>query len=89
LKNHTKIYLKHFGYDPEDFIACEVCGRKAVDIHHINARGMGGTKEKDTIENLQALCRMCHLVMGDSKVHMDRLIEAHKNTLDNHKVKYN
>ena len=48
------------GYDPTDFIPCEVCQSKAVDIHHIEARGMGGSKHADTIENLMALCRACH-----------------------------
>ena len=48
------------GYDETDWIPCEVCGAKAVDIHHIEARGMGGSKTKDVIENLMALCRSCH-----------------------------
>jgi hypothetical protein len=26
MKNHTKVYLKAFGYTTTDFIACEVCG---------------------------------------------------------------
>jgi hypothetical protein len=54
MKNHTKLYLKYFGYDTSDFIPCEVCGDKAVDIHHIECRGMGGTKELDNIDNLMA-----------------------------------
>jgi len=62
MKKHTKIYLDHFGYGPGDWIACEVCGKKAVDIHHIEPRGMGGDPQgkKDVISNLQALCRECH-----------------------------
>jgi 5-methylcytosine-specific restriction endonuclease McrA len=31
-----------------------------VDIHHIEPRGMGGSKTLDVIENLMALCRECH-----------------------------
>ena len=61
MKKHTKIYLKHFDYVEQDFIACEVCSRRAVDIHHIEARGMGGSKTKDYIEKLSALCRECHI----------------------------
>jgi 5-methylcytosine-specific restriction endonuclease McrA len=38
-----------------------VCERQAVDIHHIIPRGMGGSKTKDYIENLVALCRECHI----------------------------
>jgi hypothetical protein len=44
MKNHTKVYLKGLGYDTTDWIPCEVCGSKAVDIHHIESRGMGGSK---------------------------------------------
>lgn len=74
--------MDYFGYGIEDFIACEVCGQKAVDIHHINARGMGGTKNEDTIDNLQALCRQCHVVMGDTKTHYEYLKEKHKQALN-------
>ena len=81
MKPHVKIYLKHFGYDVTDFIPCEVCSAKSVDIHHIKARGMGGSKTKDKIENLQALCRQCHLDFGDKKQHLDFLIEKHAKKL--------
>jgi len=60
MKNHTKIYLKEMNYHETDWIPCEMCGQTAVDIHHIEARGMGGSKDKDVIENLMALCRSCH-----------------------------
>ena len=69
--------MKHFGYGVEDFIPCEVCGTRAVDIHHIDCRGMGGSKRKDTIDNLMALCRPCHLEYGDKKQHIDFLNEVH------------
>jgi hypothetical protein len=45
MKKHTKIYLNYFGYDTTDFIPCEVCGSQAVDIHHIECRGMGGARK--------------------------------------------
>lgn len=60
MRNHTKVYLRAFGFTTADFIPCEVCGLKAVDIHHIHPRGMGGSKSKDVPENLMALCRHCH-----------------------------
>jgi len=82
MKNHTKVYMKHFGYGIEDFIPCEVCNSRAVDIHHIDCRGMGGSKKSDDIENLMALCRQCHVVMGDTKTHMSYLIEKHKQKLN-------
>ena len=60
MKKHTKIYMTHFNYTIADFIGCENCGAKSVDIHHIDNKGMGGSNEKDYIENLIALCQMCH-----------------------------
>lgn len=66
------------GYDVSDFIPCEYCQMdQAVDIHHIEARGMGGTKKRDTIENLMALCRTCHFVVGDIKEVKPYLKEIH------------
>lgn len=82
MKKHTKLYLDYFGYGIEDFIPCESCGVKAVDIHHIEARGMGGDKKADNINNLMALCRQCHLVMGDTKTHMEYLKSKHKEKLN-------
>ena len=81
MKKHTKIYLDYFNYSIADFIPCEVCGTKAVDIHHIECRGMGGSNEKDNINNLQALCRICHVRYGDKKNFKDFLIETHNKVL--------
>jgi len=78
MKNHTKVYLNYFGYDTTDFVPCETCGRKAVDIHHIDCRGMGGSKEKDMIENLMALCRECHIRYGDKKDFIEYLKFIHE-----------
>jgi 5-methylcytosine-specific restriction endonuclease McrA len=85
MQKHTKLYLDYFGYDTGSFIPCEVCGTKATDIHHIDCRGMGGTKKEDTIENLQALCRICHIRYGDKKNYKDFLKETHKKTIEYHK----
>lgn len=62
MKNHTKVYLKHFGFDEGDFIPCEISGNPAVDISHNMPRGMGGSPNntKDTPENLMALSRRWH-----------------------------
>jgi 5-methylcytosine-specific restriction endonuclease McrA len=80
VKNHVKIYLREFGKTKEDFIPCEICGAKAVDIHHINARGMGGDPQgkKDVIENLMALCRSCHIEYGDIKEFKEHLKAIHQ-----------
>lgn len=77
MRNHTKVYMSHFGYALDDFIPCEVCGNRAVDTHHIECRGMGGSKDKDNIKNLQALCRNCHLEYGDKKEHLEFLQNIH------------
>lgn len=77
MKKHTKVYLDYFGYGAEDFIGCEVCSSRAVDIHHIEARRMGGSKKADTIENLMALCRSCHVEYGDKKQYIDNLKAVH------------
>jgi len=77
MKKHTQIYMKFFGYGIEDFIGCEVCGNKAVDIHHIDSRGMGGSQNKDTIQNLMAVCRMCHERYGDKKEYIELLKQTH------------
>jgi predicted restriction endonuclease len=82
MKKHTKIYLDYFGYGIEDFIPCEICGAKAVDLHHIFRRGMGGSKEADTIENIMALCREHHIEYGDKKQYIEYLKEIHKEKLD-------
>ncbi len=81
MQKHTKIYMKHFGYAEQDFIKCEVegCYKKAVDIHHIEARQMGGTSiDKNNIENLCAICREHHDKAGgdiefNKKVKRDHL----------------
>jgi hypothetical protein len=42
---------------------------------------MGGSKTKDTIDNLQALCRECHTLMGDKKKYKDELKAIHNRLL--------
>ena len=80
MKKHTKIYFNHFGYDISDFVPCETCGSKAVDIHHIDARGMGGS-DKNDINNLMALCRECHVKYGDIKEKKEWLNKIHQSNL--------
>tara|TARA_R100000734_G_C3306645_1_gene97141 strand:+ start:849 stop:1094 length:246 start_codon:yes stop_codon:yes gene_type:complete len=81
VKKHTKIYIKYFNYVLDDFIPCEVCGSRAVDIHHIENRGSGGAKNKDRIENLMAVCRSCHLEYGDVPEKVEWLKQIHERRL--------
>ena len=63
MQNHVKNYFKAFGYDESSFIPCELCGAKAIDIHHVRPRSSFGSKikeEQDQPHNLIALCRICH-----------------------------
>jgi len=90
VKPHTKIYLDHFGFDSSDFIPCEICGREANDIHHIDCKGMGGDpkKTKDKIENLMAVCRKDHEFYGDKKQYVEYLKTIHLQYISNYKDKY-
>ena len=65
MQKHTEVYMDYFGFGIDDFIPCEVCGKKAVDIHHIEGRGRG----KDIIFNLMALCRDCHRKVHEGRIH--------------------
>jgi hypothetical protein len=87
MKKHTALYFDFFGYDTESFIPCEVCGAKAVDIHHIQRRGMGGSKTQDYIGNLMAVCRLCHDRYGDRTKYKDFLREIHEEKINLHNVK--
>lgn len=77
MKNHTKVYLDYFGFTEQDWIGCEVCGKWAVDIHHLEPRGMGGSKTKDTPENLMALCRACHIEAEAKRLSKNYLQSIH------------
>ena len=45
---------------------------------------MGGSKYKDVIENLMAMCRREHLEYGDKKQYIEMLKEKHKQFMENH-----
>ena len=62
---HIEIYDSYFGYDREDYKPCELFDIPGHDVHHIDARGMGGRKSADVIENLMRLNREIHDVVGD------------------------
>ena len=86
MKKYTKQYFSYFGYALDDFLPCEVCGGKAVDIAHIVAKSKFGTKrveERDSIENLCALCRECHYKYDfENKISIDEIRDAHRRKMD-------
>ena len=84
MQKHTLNYLQGMGLDSSDTILCEVCGSQAVDIHHIEARGMGGSNEKDTISNLMGLCRQHHIEFGDKKQYKEYLKKVHYEYMERH-----
>lgn len=84
MKNHTYIYLEFFGLDGYDStdqmptIMCEWCeSSPAVDVNHVEARGMGGSKTKDFIENLVGMCRPCHMLFEAKKISKNDLQAKH------------
>ncbi len=77
MKRHTKIYLDSCHLTTADVILCEIraegCENVAVDICHIDHRGMGGNKKKDKPENLIAGCRHCHILVDSEKIDREPL----------------
>lgn len=86
MKAHTKVYMQAFDYGEQDFIPCEICGSRAVDIHHIERRGMGATDQKNDIVNLMGLCRLCHIRYGDKKNFIEWLKEIHQQVMQKFKL---
>jgi len=87
MKPYTKLYLKYFNYCIEDFIPCEICNAKSVDVHHLENRKMGGNPsgDKDVIENLMAVCKKCHIIYGDVPNKKDWLKQIHLKFMQKHK----
>jgi 5-methylcytosine-specific restriction endonuclease McrA len=81
MKKHIRIYLQYFDYGIDDRISCEICGNKAVDVHHIDNKGMGGSRTKDFIENLIALCRGCHIKAHSERISKGTLSSIHLETI--------
>ncbi len=91
-KEHTRIYMKAFGYTIADFIPCEITGNRCIDVHHIYARGLGGTDKEvklyNRIENLMGLTREYHEEYGDRDQYYGFLIQKHFEFLEHMGVPY-
>lgn len=77
MKNHTKVYIKYFGYGTGEFIPCEVTGNRGADIHHIDPRRMGGSDKKDVIENLIGVTRRVHDLAEARRIPSDTILKIH------------
>lgn len=82
VKQHTKIYFDYFELSDPDEAIDEIIGIKAVDVHHINSRGMGGSKQADIIENLMAVARVSHDLFGDKKCYVGFLKKVHNHFIE-------
>lgn len=71
MKPYVRIYIESLGLDKSEPIYSELSGKIANDIHHIEARGIGGTSnpERNSIFNLIALTRDEHEKYGDKVKH--------------------
>ena len=80
MSKHLRIYDKFFDIDVHNPRRCELTGgrRPKVEVHHIDARGMGGNKKKDNIENCMALISTAHNYFGDKVQYKDWLRENHE-----------
>lgn len=79
MQTHTQIYFVFFGYAYGDFIPSELSFGRATEIHHIENKGMGGTKNPDInhIENVMAVNRKEHEEHGDKKKYLSFLKTSH------------
>lgn len=57
MQKYIKNYLKHHNIWEQDFIACWVCWKESVDLHHIIFKSQWWT---DDVDNLIPLCREDH-----------------------------
>ena len=83
------MFMKYYGYTEADSYAelCWYCNKNVwQDNHHIESRGMGGSKLRDRIDNLIPLCRSCH---EDSEIinkQKDKLKEIVRRRMKNAKT---
>ena len=77
MQQYLKNYLTANGLTPGDWILCQHCEiKEAVDVHHIQPRSKFGKKtrsERDSAENLIALCRTCHNKAHDNEISKEKL----------------
>ena len=50
---------------------CQICGGEPVEVHHVQALGMGGSVELDKTENCICLCAKCHRDAHGKLIHIE------------------
>jgi len=81
--------MKYYGYTEADSYSelCWYCAKNVwVEVHHIISRGMGGSKLRDTVDNLIPLCRSCHSDSSVINKQKDKLKEIVKRRMKNAKT---
>jgi 5-methylcytosine-specific restriction endonuclease McrA len=87
MQRHIKNYLAFFKPHDDQNIPCEICKNRAVDIHHIIPRSKFGKKRKDEqdhVNNLMALCRICHDMAHAEKYTKEYLSQIHLKKVKSH-----
>jgi len=83
------MFMKYYGYTEADSYSelCWYCAKNVwVEVHHIISRGMGGSKLRDTVDNLIPLCRSCHSDSSVINKQKDKLKEIVKRRMKNAKA---
>jgi hypothetical protein len=62
MKEHIRIYMDHFNLGEQDYVFSEISGKRCTQVHHIEGRKRGGSKDKDYIENLIGLTMEEHVL---------------------------
>ena len=88
MKKHTKIWLKSRGLYQQNMIAEDLRVMDewdgsgfVVDVNHIEPRRMGGSKTKDTPENLIGLTRENHNLFEAGGIDKEKMKEKVKEIL--------
>ena len=90
MKAHVRNFLvwlsdiRGYTVAPGDFLPCAVCGSAAVDLHHIQPKGMGGRANADCHDNIVPLCRDCHTKAHAGRISKAQLRLAKDQTYGNH-----
>ena len=60
-----------------DGYRCQICGADkrtgaVLEVHHVDPLGIGGSDERDTVENAITLCGLCHVKVGNGQLFIEK-----------------